>query len=244
MAKYRSVQTCFWSDAKIIDEFTPEDRYFYLYLLTNQKSNQIGCYELPIKQICRDTGYNEETVRKLLNRFETILEVTNYDMKTKEILLKNWHKYNWLDSSTTRKCIEKEFGFIKSDILKDIISPLYGAYIPHGSKEKEKEKEKKNKKKREKEKEPSDSGYATPTLTDIILYSSEKGIDDDEYCEKFYNHYEAIGWVNGNNNKIRNWEKVFDNWVKKDISDGKIKIKEEETIDEAGFKHVNGRRVF
>ena len=40
MAKYRSIQTSFWSDSKIIEDFTPEDRYFYLYLLTNEKSNQ------------------------------------------------------------------------------------------------------------------------------------------------------------------------------------------------------------
>ena len=74
MAKYRSIQTSFWSDSKIIEDFTPEDRYFYLYLLTNEKSNQLGCYELSIKQMCRDTGYNEETIKKLINRFQEILE--------------------------------------------------------------------------------------------------------------------------------------------------------------------------
>ena len=139
MAKYRSIQTTFWSDSKVIDDFTPEDRYFYLYLLTNEKSNQLGCYELSIKQICRDTGYNEETVKKLLDRFENELQVINYDFKTKEIFLKNWYKYNWLESENTKKCVEKEFNLIKSSVLKEFISPLYAPYKPLPSYKKKKE---------------------------------------------------------------------------------------------------------
>lgn len=239
MAKYRSVQTSFWNDAKIIDDFTPEDRYFYLYLLTNQKSNQIGCYELPIKQICRDTGYNEETVRKLLDRFQNVLKVTNYDFKTKEILLKNWYKYNWLNSDTTRVCIENEFSLIKSSVLKDLISPMYGAYIPHGGNKKKKKKN--NKKKKNSENEFSqNSDYVAPTLADIFDYSLSKGIDDMDYCEKFYEHYEAIGWVNGSGQKIKNWKLVFNSWIKGDKKD----VVTESFVDEAGFKHKDGRRVF
>ena len=128
MAKYRSIQTGFWSDSKVIDDFTPEDRYFYLYLLTNEKSNQLGCYELSIKQMCRDTGYNEENIKKLLNRFEDILKVINYDYETKEIFIKNWHKYNWLESYNTKICIQKEFSLVKSNVLANLISPLYAPW--------------------------------------------------------------------------------------------------------------------
>ena len=37
-----------------------------------------------------------------------------------------------------------------------------------------------------------------------------------DYCEKFYNHYESIGWVNGTGREIKNWKLVFNNWLKKD----------------------------
>ena len=107
MAKFRSIQTNFWSDSKIIDDYTQEDRYFYLYLLTNEKSNQLGCYELSIKQMCRDTGYNEETIKKLLDRFENILGVINFYYDTKEIFFKNCYKYNWLNIAKTKVCIKK-----------------------------------------------------------------------------------------------------------------------------------------
>lgn len=133
MAKYRSIQTSFWSDSKIVDDFTPEDRYFYLYLLTNEKSNQLGCYEISKNQMCRDTGYDLKTIEKLLKRFEEIHNVIVYDSKTKEIFIKNWHKYNWLNSWKTKVCIDKEFDEVKSQKIIDEISPLYTPYMPQSS---------------------------------------------------------------------------------------------------------------
>ena len=45
MAIFRNVNMSFWTDTKIADDFTPEDKYFMLYALTNQYTNIIGCYE-------------------------------------------------------------------------------------------------------------------------------------------------------------------------------------------------------
>ena len=71
MAKYRSIQTSFWSDSKVVDDFSVDDRYFYLYLLTNEKSNQLGCYELSVNQMCRDTGYGQNEIKKLIDTLDT-----------------------------------------------------------------------------------------------------------------------------------------------------------------------------
>lgn len=46
MAIFRCVSPNFWSDPKVDDDFTPEDKYFYLYLLTNPHTTLSGCYEL------------------------------------------------------------------------------------------------------------------------------------------------------------------------------------------------------
>ena len=97
-------------------------------------------------------------------------------------------------------------------------------------KEKEKEKEKeKDKDKgigvREKDKREKPVGSLSPTLTEILDHAKEVGIEDKDYCEKFFNHYEAIGWVNGAGNKITNWKPVFNNWVKKDKSSNQEKPK-------------------
>ena len=67
MAIYRNISMSFWTDTKIIDEFTPEDKYFYLYLFTNPHTNLAGCYEISMKQIVTETGYSKETI-KMRNR--------------------------------------------------------------------------------------------------------------------------------------------------------------------------------
>lgn len=69
---------------------------------------------------------------------------------------------------------------------------------------------------------PSFSHTTTPSLSDIIAYGNSLGANSD-YCERFYNHYESIGWVNANGIKIKNWKLTLNNWYKKDLESGKIK---------------------
>ena len=121
MATYRNVHISFWTDPKVDDDFTPEDKYFYLYLLTNPHTNLCGCYEISTKQITRETGYNEDTVRRLLNRMESVHEVIKYDPKTKEVLIKHWGRYNWANSPKTMAGAQKAAEDIKSDSFKKYV---------------------------------------------------------------------------------------------------------------------------
>lgn len=103
-----------------------------------------------------------------------------------------------------------------------------------------KEKENKNNSERENiKRESSSCDFVAPTLADIISYSETLKVNDKEYCEKFYNHYESVGWVNGTGQKIKNWKLVFNNWLKKD----KIEVKEDIIEYKNGFKYVNGKRM-
>lgn len=118
MAIFRCVSPNFWSDPKVDDDFTPEDKYFYLYLLTNPHTTLSGCYELGKRQASRELGYNEETVDRLIHRMETVHNVIRYDKATKEILLLNWHKYNWSKSPKCLKGVEYSLQNIKSDAFR------------------------------------------------------------------------------------------------------------------------------
>lgn len=109
--KYRQVQVSFWQDAFVLD-LTPEEKYFYVYLMTNSKASQIGIYELPKKIIEMETGYNRETVEKLLDRFIEY-EKIGYHQPTKEIILLNWAKHNWNNSPKVVSRVEKELSEIK-----------------------------------------------------------------------------------------------------------------------------------
>lgn len=115
MAIYRNVQLSFWTDRKVEEDFTPEDKYFYLYLFTNPHTNLCGCYELGIRQAVRETGYNEDTILRLIDRFEKIHGVILYDKKTNEILILNWHKYNWTKSGEFMKGLDKHISKVKSE---------------------------------------------------------------------------------------------------------------------------------
>ena len=87
MAIYRTIQMSFWTDTKVVDSFTPEDKYFYLYLMTNPHTNLCGCYEVSMKQISDETGYTKETVERLIERMEETHKVIRYSKQSKEILI-------------------------------------------------------------------------------------------------------------------------------------------------------------
>lgn len=124
MAIYRTISMSFWTDSKIADDFTPEDRYFYLYLFTNPHTNLCGCYEISIKQAVTETGYSKDTIENLIERFEEYHNVIRYSPTTKEILLLNWHKYNWTKSEKFRKPLLAEIGRVKNKRFKEYLSKI------------------------------------------------------------------------------------------------------------------------
>lgn len=112
MAKYRQVHVEFWQDGFVL-ELTPEEKYFYIYLMTNSKTTQCGIYELPKRIIETETGYNRETVDKLLSRFTEYGKIL-YDDTTREIMIVNWIKFNWINSVKVMALIKKELQSIKN----------------------------------------------------------------------------------------------------------------------------------
>lgn len=125
MATYRPIHISFWQD-KFILKLTPEQKYFYLYLMTNSKTKQCGIYELPKNVICFETGYNTETVNKLLAYFIDQKKIM-YDDMTEEVYILNWIKFNQIDNKNICICVSKELKEIKNkyylkELAKSIIN--------------------------------------------------------------------------------------------------------------------------
>lgn len=121
MAKFRQLHTSFWDDPLVLD-FTPEQKYFYIYLLTNPNVLQSGIYEISLRQIEYHTGYNKDTILSLLRYFEDLGKI-NYSESTNEIAIINFLKYNNSNSPTVKRCIEKDLEKIKNkDLLKQVIN--------------------------------------------------------------------------------------------------------------------------
>ncbi|MCY7891998.1 conserved phage C-terminal domain-containing protein [Bacillus vallismortis] len=161
MAKYRHVRTEFWQDPKVLEEMTPEDRYFYLYLLTNPFTTQIGIYSITKKQMAFDIGYSIESINSLMDRFQNHHRLVVYNSDTREIAIIKWGKYNLNKAGKPMMdCIEKELQEVKDKTLIELVYPhipndaireSFSRYVndtyhdtltSRGQKEKEKEKEK------------------------------------------------------------------------------------------------------
>lgn len=132
MALYRTISMTFWTDTKISDKFTPEDRYFYLYLFTNPHTNLAGCYEISIKQMSYEIGYSKDSIENLISRFETVHNVIRYNKDTTELLILNWHKYNWTSSEKFRKPLAKEIENIKCQSFKNYLTDIFNGGEGYG----------------------------------------------------------------------------------------------------------------
>lgn len=139
MAIFRKVHVSFWKD-EFIEGLTPEQKYFYLYLLTNDRTTQCGIYEITIRQMCFDTGYNDETIKKLLDYFIGKGRIM-YSESTKEIALKNWTKYNDSNSPKVKACIDKELIKVKNRVLIEYLYSIDTYTQEEQEEEEEKEEE-------------------------------------------------------------------------------------------------------
>jgi len=123
MAKYRYVHVSFWQDAKVLEEMTPEDKYFYIYLLTNPNTTQIGIYQITKKQMAFELGYSIESINSLVERFENVHKVIKYNPQTREIALLNWGKYNLIKGGKpVLDCIERELMEVKDTSLIGLVA--------------------------------------------------------------------------------------------------------------------------
>ena len=118
----RIVDVSFWTDGKV-DEFTPEDKYFMLWLMTNPFSTLLGIYEISIKQAAFQMGYSPEAVTGLLDRFANKYGVILYSKDTGEIAIKNFLRHSIVKGGKpVVDCIKRDMQAVKN---KDLIRAVF-----------------------------------------------------------------------------------------------------------------------
>jgi len=213
---YRNIVTTFWTDSKVEDDFTPEDKYFYLYLLTNPHTSLSGCYECSVKQMGRDMGLDVETIRKLLDRMMNVHKVLAYDYVSQEVLIFNWHKYNWSRSPKLLKMVEDSLEEINNlqfrETVREIVEAKrngYGidtvsipyAYLTDTVTVTDTDTVSVKKKR-----------FVPPTIDEVRAYCKERNNDVDP--ERFVDFYMAKGWKVGNQ-PMKDWKACVRTWEKK-----------------------------
>lgn len=80
MSKQRRVNTAFWDDP-YIEKLSYNERYFFLFLLTNPHTTIAGIYEISIKKMSFYTGLKTDQIEKFLSKFikdKKVLYIENY----------------------------------------------------------------------------------------------------------------------------------------------------------------------
>jgi DnaD/phage-associated family protein len=184
MAKYRQVHTTFWQDPKILEEMTPEDKYFYLYLLTNPNTTQIGVYQITKKQMAFDLGYSTESINSLLDRFINNHGVIKYNESTRELAIINWGKYNLHKAGKpVIDCVKKELKAVKdktllwevmNNIPNDSVVTEFSRYVYDTSTTRGQEEEEEEEVEEEKEHEENVYDFYQKNFGVLNPYISEK----------------------------------------------------------------------
>jgi len=102
MSKLRSVSTAIWSDP-FIEELTPAQKLLFIYLITNEKTNMLGVYELSIRKISFETGIDKPTIEKALKEFEKLKKVR---YENNHVVLLNYLKHQHFNTNMKKSAIE------------------------------------------------------------------------------------------------------------------------------------------
>lgn len=114
----RVISTSFWDDETVVTEFSPEDKYFYLYLLTNPHTTQLGIYRFVPKVAAFELGYSTEAVIVLLERFENKYNMIRFNKETSEIAIKNYLRHSIMKGGKpVYDCLLKEESLVKDKSL-------------------------------------------------------------------------------------------------------------------------------
>ena len=118
----RIVDTGFWTDDKVMDMFSPEDKLFFLYLMTNPHSTQLGIYHINRKSIAFEIGYSVDAVSVLIDRFETKYKMIRYSNDTNEIAIKNYLKHSIIKGGKpVEDLLKKEVSAVKDKTLLQFV---------------------------------------------------------------------------------------------------------------------------
>lgn len=126
MEVFTRIERSYWQDEFIL-ELTPEQKFFYLYLMSNSRVNTLGAYVFPLTMSTMELGYNRETVLKLLEHFAQAGKII-WDESTKEVFLLNWPKRNWNKKTATLRALRKDFGALKSPVLRETVALLFNDF--------------------------------------------------------------------------------------------------------------------
>lgn len=100
--KLHSVNTNIWSDEWFRDKLSPDQKLVWVNLLTNDKINLLGIYEVSVRKIMFETGLSEDQVKNALHLFIKDKKIL---FKKTYIILRNHIKNNSYNTNMFKSVI-------------------------------------------------------------------------------------------------------------------------------------------
>ena len=120
MGTKRVIDTEVWTDEKF-EEFSTDEKLFWLYLLTNPFSRQLGIYHITKKQMAFQLGFDIQTVDHLIDKFQNEYKMIRYI--DNEIAILNFLKRQILKGGKpVEDCLKAD---IKSVKHKELIDEVF-----------------------------------------------------------------------------------------------------------------------
>lgn len=224
MGVKRVIDTDFWTDDKVVDMFSPEDKLFFLYLLTNPHTTQLGIYALNKKVMAFEIGYSVEAVTVLIERFEGKYNLIRYSKDTSEIAIKNYLRHSIIKGGKpVEDLLQKEISKVKdTGLLKYVCGNLASSNDINETVQKVLSYIKLNENDNDNENEVSyhdsyhDSSKRTkkvipPTLEEVQNYIDSKGYIIE--ARAWYDYYESNNWkTKDGKNILKNWKQYVVTW--------------------------------
>lgn len=225
----RVISTDFWLDNKVLDLFSPEDKLFFLYLMTNPHTTQLGIYAINKRVMAFELGYSIESVQVLLDRFETKYNLIKYSPTTGEIAIKNYLRHSIVKGGKpVYDLLIKEISKVKD---KSLLQYVYnGIHFDENLNETVKSLlsnlnvnvndndndvswyESSNDSSNDSSRSKTSQRFVAPSVSEVKQYIEEKGYHVD--AEQFVDFYDSKGWMVGKN-KMKDWKASVRTWEKK-----------------------------
>ena len=226
----RIVDVSFWTDEKTLELFSPEDKYFMLYLLTNPHTTQLGIYKYNVPLMAFELGYSKESVTVLLDRFESKYNLIYRSSITNELAIKNYLRYSIIKGGKpVEDLLNKEIGNIKDKSLIQKVFTKIATYDNLNETIKKIINENVNDNDNDNEESLPDSiddsthdsselkkskskKFIPPSLEEVKAYCIER--NNNVNAEKFINFYQSKNWMVGKN-KMTDWKASVRTWEQK-----------------------------
>lgn len=241
----RIIDTDFWLDNKVVDLFSPEDKLFFLYLITNPHTTQLGIYPINKRVIAFELGYALEAVGVLLDRFQNKYNVIRYSEKTAEVAIKNYLRHSIIKGGKpVEDLLRKEIAKVKDKSLLEYVYQGISKDVTLNATVKDVLNELHNDNDNENDVSSYDSyhdsyhesshvsskkRFTPPTIDEVKAYCSERNNEIDP--EQFVNFYQSKGWKVGNQ-PMKDWKAAIVTWEKREQKEKKTTADWEKELEE------------